>query len=86
MLNVACFVQSCLTDADFVIFSNYCLIGTRLMRGLSFFDKIIKQMLHFLETRVIMSSEKQGNTANTNGRKKGVRHDGKAFQDAKAGL
>ena len=27
-LNVACFVQSCLTDADFVIFSNYCLIGT----------------------------------------------------------
>ena len=38
-LNVACFVQSCLTDADFVIFSNYCLIGTRpkgaafLMRG-----------------------------------------------------
>ena len=33
MLNVACFVQSCLTDADFVIFSNYCLIGTRLMAG-----------------------------------------------------
>ena len=30
MLNVACFVQSCLTDADFVIFLNYCLIGTRL--------------------------------------------------------
>ena len=29
MLNVACFVHSCLTDADFVIFSNYCLIGTR---------------------------------------------------------
>ena len=29
-LNVVCFVvQSCLTDADFVIFSNYCLIGTR---------------------------------------------------------
>ena len=35
MLNVACFVQSCLTDADFVIFSNYCLIGTRL--SVSFF-------------------------------------------------
>ena len=34
MLNVACFVQSCLTDADFVIFSNYCLIGTRLRRFL----------------------------------------------------
>ena len=30
-MNVACFVQSCLTDADFVIFSNYCLIGTRPM-------------------------------------------------------
>ena len=28
-MNVACFVQSCLTDADFVLFSNYCLIGTR---------------------------------------------------------
>lgn len=36
MLNVACFVQSRLTDADFVIFSNYCLIGTRRM--LSFFS------------------------------------------------
>ena len=32
-LNVACFVQSCLTDADFVIFSNYCLIGTRQSSG-----------------------------------------------------
>ena len=29
-LNVVCFVvQSCLTDTDFVISSNYCLIGTR---------------------------------------------------------
>ena len=28
-LNAACFVQSCLADADFVLFSNYCLIGTR---------------------------------------------------------
>lgn len=37
MLNVACFVQSCLTDADFVIFLNYCLIGTRLSRGCFFF-------------------------------------------------
>ena len=28
-LNAVCFVvQSCLTDADFVISSNYCLIGT----------------------------------------------------------
>ena len=36
-LNVACFVQSCLTDADFVIFSNYCLIGTRPRGGRFFF-------------------------------------------------
>lgn len=28
-LNVACFVQSCFAVADFVILSNYCLIGTR---------------------------------------------------------
>ena len=32
-LNVACFVQSCLADADFVVFSNYCLIGTRRSGG-----------------------------------------------------
>ena len=31
-LGAACFVvQSCLADADFVVFSNYCLIGTRHM-------------------------------------------------------
>ena len=40
MLNVACFVQSCLTDADFVIFSNYCLIGTRLTRFLFYYAAI----------------------------------------------
>ena len=29
-MSAACFVvQSCLADADFVVFSNYCLIGTR---------------------------------------------------------
>lgn len=28
-LNVAYFVQSCFAVADFVVFSNYCLIGTR---------------------------------------------------------
>ena len=29
-LSAACFVvQSCLADADFAVFSNYCLIGTR---------------------------------------------------------
>ena len=29
-LSAVCFViQSCLADADFVVFSNYCLIGTR---------------------------------------------------------
>ena len=32
-LSAACFVvQSCLADADFVVFSNYCLIGTRQIR------------------------------------------------------
>ena len=40
MLNVACFVHSCLTDADFVIFSNYCLIGTRLTRFLFYYAAI----------------------------------------------
>ena len=35
-LSAACFVvQSCLADADFVVFSNYCLIGTR--QSLRFF-------------------------------------------------
>ena len=28
-LSAACFVQSCFAVADFVVFSNYCLIGTR---------------------------------------------------------
>ena len=33
-LRAVCFVvQSCLADADFVVFSNYCLIGTRLSRA-----------------------------------------------------
>ena len=32
-LSAACFVvQSCLADADFVVFSDYCLIGTRQWR------------------------------------------------------
>ena len=36
-LSAACFVvQSCLADADFVVFSNYCLIGTR-QKGCFFF-------------------------------------------------
>ena len=34
-MNAACFVvQSCLADADFVVFSNYCLISTRQNRPL----------------------------------------------------
>lgn len=34
-MSAACFVvQSCLADADFVIFLNYCLIGTRLIISL----------------------------------------------------
>ena len=36
-LSAACFVvQSCLADADFVVFSNYCLIGTRQMSACFF--------------------------------------------------
>ncbi len=42
MLNVACFVQSRLTDADFVIFSNYCLIGTRRKASFLFFSRQVK--------------------------------------------
>ena len=42
MLNVACFVQSCLTDADFVIFSNYCLIGTRRIASPCLCQKFIR--------------------------------------------
>lgn len=44
MLNVACFVQSCLTDADFVIFSNYCLIGTRLKAFVCFYEEYARKM------------------------------------------
>ena len=34
-LRPACFVvQSCLADADFVVFSDYCLIGTRLKQNI----------------------------------------------------
>ena len=37
-LSAACFVvQSCLADADFVVFSNYCLIGTRPTFSISSF-------------------------------------------------
>ena len=32
-LDDACFVQSCFAVADFVIFSDYCLIGTRASGG-----------------------------------------------------
>ena len=36
-LSAACFVvQSCLADADFVVSSNYCLIGTRHMGAVFF--------------------------------------------------
>ena len=38
-LSAVCFVvQSCLADADFVVFSNYCLIGTRLSFRRTFSD------------------------------------------------
>ena len=39
-LSAACFVvQSCLADADFVVFSNYCLIGTRPSRSFFFLQE-----------------------------------------------
>ena len=47
MLNVACFVQSCLTDADFVIFSNYCLIGTRRIASPCLCQKLIRNAKRF---------------------------------------
>ena len=56
-LNVACFVQSCLTDADFVLFSNYCLIGTRpiLSRSIFYFfawSAAIRRFMASMPTRM----------------------------------
>lgn len=53
-LNAACFVQSCLTDADFVLFSNYCLIGTRLCGCFFNFLQKVGYFTHFspLQTRI----------------------------------
>ena len=43
-LSAACFVvQSCLADADFAVFSDYCLIGTPHMRS-SFFASLQVQL------------------------------------------
>ena len=40
-LSAACFVvQSCLADADFVVSSNYCLIGTRLTAARRFAGRL----------------------------------------------
>ena len=47
MLNVACFVQSCLTDADFVIFSNYCLTGPRRMSVVFCFEFLMADYIGF---------------------------------------
>ena len=47
-LSAACFVvQSCLADADFVVFSNYCLIGTRLKAALFLLSVSTKYTLSF---------------------------------------
>ena len=49
-LSAACFVvQSCLADADFVVFSNYCLIGTRLSR--SFFAQRVNKIYAVIPNR-----------------------------------
>lgn len=48
-LSAACFVvQSCLADADFVVFSNYCLIGTRRIGALlsGFFRRLWLSIKH----------------------------------------
>ena len=50
-LNVACFVQSCFAVADFVIFSNYCLIGTRHYAALLFYNSIHRQAYLFWVTK-----------------------------------
>ena len=39
-MSAACFaVQSCLADADFVVFSNYCLIGTRQNSSVYYYNE-----------------------------------------------
>ena len=49
-LGAACFVvQSCLADADCVVFSNYCLIGTRL--NAPAFELVKKVFLTSSQTR-----------------------------------
>ena len=46
-LRAVCFVvQSCLADADFVVFSNYCLIGTR-QSGCLFWGAFRSNLLQF---------------------------------------
>lgn len=52
-LSAACFVvQSCLADADFVVFSNYCLIGTRQSRSFLIWREIVTAgLLSFPRTR-----------------------------------
>ena len=52
-LSAACFVvQSCLADADFVVFSNYCLIGTRQSRSFLIWREMVTAgLLSFPRTR-----------------------------------
>ena len=51
-MSAACFVvQSCLADADFVVFSNYCFIGTRL-NGCLFSLCTLFSLVGFGEERV----------------------------------
>lgn len=53
-LNVACFVQSCFAVADFVIFSNYCLIGTRLLRSVFCLRLIAEKQTCFCGLKIVI--------------------------------
>lgn len=64
-LSAACFVvQSCLADADFVVFSNYCLIGTRQMHSVFylFFEFLLILFADFRSQSIFFQITVQGNT------------------------
>ena len=59
-MNVACFVvQSCLADADFVVFSNYCLIGTRLREAFFICRKLRRDRAIGRGQKSVSSSEEK---------------------------
>ena len=73
-LSAACFVvQSCLADADFVVFSDYCLIGTRRMLSL-FMDcyTLMHSYLPHLMTENVRFPQKRLNSVSLRGRNAAV--------------